>query len=137
MPRYSETSLKRLETAHPDLRVLFMKVIEGVDNSIIVAYRSEDSQNKAFEEGKSKLRYPNSNHNLLPSMAIDAAPYPIKWDDLKRFYYFAGFVKATAQQLLESGKIHHKIRWGGDWDSDNDFSDQNFNDLVHFELIKP
>jgi hypothetical protein len=26
------------------------------------------------------------------------------------------------------------LRWGGDWDSDKDFSDQNFDDLVHWEL---
>jgi hypothetical protein len=28
-----------------------------------------------------------------------------------------------------------KLRWGGDWDSDKDTKDQNFNDLPHFELI--
>ena len=28
------------------------------------------------------------------------------------------------------------IRWGGDWDSDNNLNDQNFMDLVHFELKK-
>ena len=29
-----------------------------------------------------------------------------------------------------------KIRWGGDWDRDNDLADQSFNDLVHFEDLK-
>ena len=28
-----------------------------------------------------------------------------------------------------------KIRWGGDWDSDNIMKDQTFNDLPHFEII--
>jgi hypothetical protein len=27
-----------------------------------------------------------------------------------------------------------KIRWGGDWDSDNIMKDQTFNDLPHFQL---
>jgi len=26
------------------------------------------------------------------------------------------------------------IRWGGDWDMDNDLDDSNFLDLVHFEI---
>ena len=41
---------------------------------------------------------------------------------------FAGYVQGVAEQL------GIKIRWGGDWDSDFDFKDQTFNDLVHFEL---
>jgi peptidoglycan L-alanyl-D-glutamate endopeptidase CwlK len=38
--------------------------------------------------------------------------------------------------LLVEGKISHAIRWGGDWDSDDIFDDQNFDDLPHFELVK-
>ena len=43
-------------------------------------------------------------------------------------YAFGGFVKGVASQK------GIKIRWGGDWDSDNDLHDQNFIDLPHFEL---
>ena len=28
-----------------------------------------------------------------------------------------------------------KLRWGGDWNDNKDFSDQTFDDLVHFELV--
>jgi hypothetical protein len=62
-------------------------------------------------------------------MAVDVAPYPIDWEDTKRFYHFAGFVQATAKQL------NIPIIWGGDWNNNNNFKDQTFNDLVHFELI--
>jgi peptidoglycan L-alanyl-D-glutamate endopeptidase CwlK len=58
------------------------------------------------------------------------APYPIDWNDTKRFYHFAGFVLGVAK----SSKIAIPIRWGGDWDSDNDLNDQTFMDLVHWEL---
>ena len=75
------------------------------------------------------MQYPNGKHNQKPSLAIDVSPYPINWRDTKRFYYFAGVVKAAAYSLGLN------IRWGGDWDSDNDFNDQTFMDLVHFELI--
>jgi hypothetical protein len=27
-----------------------------------------------------------------------------------------------------------KIRWGGDWDMDTETKDNNFDDLVHFEI---
>jgi hypothetical protein len=63
------------------------------------------------------------------SRAVDVAPYPIDWNDTRRFDHFAGIVVGIAHR---SGV---KIRWGGNWDRDNDLNDQNFNDLVHFELI--
>jgi len=78
----------------------------------------------------SKLKWPNSKHNRYLSHAIDAAPYPIKWGDYKRFYHFGGFVKAIALNY------NIDIIWGGDFDNDFDFNDQTFNDLVHFELKK-
>ncbi len=62
-------------------------------------------------------------------MAVDIAPYPIDWKDHKRFYYLAGIVKGVASQM------GIKVRWGGDWDSDNDLNDQSFMDLGHFEIV--
>ena len=76
----------------------------------------------------STLSYPKSKHNRQPSLAADVIPYPVDWEDSKRFYHFAGFVEgiAAAKGI--------KIRWGGDWDGDRSFADQNFHDLPHFEL---
>ena len=56
------------------------------------------------------------------------APYPIDWNDKERFYFFAGYVKGIASQM------GIELRWGGDWDSDNQLHDQTFMDLPHFEL---
>jgi peptidoglycan L-alanyl-D-glutamate endopeptidase CwlK len=78
--------------------------------------------------GHSKVRYPNSCHNVNPSLAVDAAPYPIDWLDHERFIYFGGYVKGIAAQL----KI--PIRWGGDWDGDFTLKDNLFNDYAHFEI---
>jgi peptidoglycan L-alanyl-D-glutamate endopeptidase CwlK len=93
-------------------------------------------QEKAFREKRTKLHYPRSTHNKLPSMAVDVAPYPVKWDNkyINRFYHFGGYVQGMADRLKEQGVISHNIGFGGDWDGDRDFSDQNFNDLVHFWL---
>ncbi|MEE9458265.1 MAG: M15 family peptidase [Candidatus Bathyarchaeia archaeon] len=132
--KYSNNSLSKLFTCHRDLQVIFNNVILYIDCTIITGFRSEEEQNKAFNNGLSELKYPLSKHNKNPSLAIDVAPYPIDWNNLIRFYYFGGLVMGISNDLLKAGKITHEIRWGGDWDKDNDFSDQKFNDLVHFEL---
>ena len=131
MPKFSQTSKSRLADCHPTLQRLFNTVVETFDCTIVCGHRSEYEQNKAFFEGNSKLKYPKSKHNIKPSLAVDAAPYisgkGISWD-ANQCRYFAGYVMGVAS------RIGIKLRWGGDWDSDNDVNDQSFNDLVHFEL---
>lgn len=128
MPKFSEQSIIKLNTVDPKLATIINEAIKIYDFTVLEGHRDAYSQNKAFEEGRSKLQYPESKHNKSPSLAIDIAPYPVDWNDLKRFYYLAGVVKAL-------GLVHGiNIRWGGDWDGDGDFKDQTFNDLVHFEL---
>jgi len=128
MSKFGKVSLERLATCHPDLQKVFNKVIENVDCTIICGHRGEEEQNDAYRTGKSKEKWPNSKHNSSPSMAVDAAPFPIDWNDRSRFYYFAGYVLATAHSLGV------KLRLGADWDGDFDLKDQNFYDLPHFEL---
>ena len=137
MPKYSQTSRTRLNTCHPDLQRLFNEVIKYYDCTIACGHRGEAEQNKAFDEGKSKKRYPDSKHNQYPSEAVDAYVYPVIFPskssknyikEVARYYYFAGFVKAIAI------KMDIPVRWGGDWDGDYDIFDQTFDDLAHFEL---
>jgi len=135
MAKYSERSLGKLSTCHHDLQEIFKEVIKRFDNTIIFGYRGEEEQNSAVRDGLSQLSFPNSMHNTNPSMAIDAVPYPIDWKDTARINYFAGFVMGIAFQLKERGIIQNDLRWGGDWDQDTETKDNNFNDLVHFELI--
>ena len=138
MPQFSNTSKARLETCHPDLQALFNKIVSVYDCSILEGHRQECDQNRLFDEGKSKVQWPKSKHNKMPSRAADVAPYPVIWPNreskdyfknLARFYHFAGFVQAHAQLL------GLRLRWGGDWDRDFDFKDQRFDDLTHFELM--
>tara|TARA_Y100000034_G_C6896755_1_gene413584 strand:+ start:1242 stop:1640 length:399 start_codon:yes stop_codon:yes gene_type:complete len=130
MPRfeYSKTSLRRLDTCDPRLVAIFMKVADHVDTTIICGHRNEADQNEAFRTGHSRVKFPNGKHNTAPCLAVDAAPYPIDWNDSRRFYLFGGFVLGVAANM------GHILRYGGDWDSDFNVNDQNFNDLVHFEL---
>ncbi|MGB0468557.1 MAG: hypothetical protein ACPGF7_13645 [Pontibacterium sp.] len=137
MPAFSGTSNKRLDSCHEDLQLIFRTVVSEVDCSILCGHREEAEQELAFSEGRSKVQFPGSKHNQLPSMAADVGPYPINWVFIKRWYWFGGYVKAVADRLFDQGLISHRLRWGGDWDRDNDLDDQRFNDLPHFELVKP
>lgn len=129
--RFSDVSYAELQTCHPDLQAVFHEVLGVVDVTILCGHRGEEAQNRAFEMGRSELQWPNGKHNAEPSNAVDAAPFPVRWDDRERFVFLAGVVKGISHAR------GIKIRWGGDWDSDNDLRDQTFMDLAHFELVEP
>lgn len=145
MPTFSESSLKQLSTCHIDLQVIFAEVIKHFDCKIVEGYRNEEAQNKAYTDGKSKLKYPFGNHNQFPSLAADVYPYPIDLNPksqkekeiyLWRMSYFAGQVMAIARYLKAQKKITHDLKWGCDWDNDTEIKDHNFFDFPHFELVK-
>jgi len=128
MAKFSEKSLKRLESVQPLLRKVFLEVVKHFDCTVVCGYRDRTAQELAFETGKSKAHFGESPHNFVPALAVDVVPYPVDWLDLERMQYFAGYVMATAQQMGID------LRWGGDWDDDTHLSDNRFDDLPHFEL---
>ena len=75
-----------------------------------------------------------SKHNSYPSKAVDIAPYPIDWNNRKRFILLGGYVEGIAKMLKEKGIIDSNIVWGADWDSDNYMNDHTFIDLPHFQV---
>jgi hypothetical protein len=130
MPRFGKRSKERLATCEKDLQMVFNEVIKYVDCSVLEGHRSKDRQNSLYEDGKTKVRYPNGRHNSNPSRAVDVTPYPVDWADRERQTLFAGFVLGVANQM------GIKLRWGGDWDQDFEVQDNKFDDFPHFELIK-
>ena len=143
--RWSHRSHSNLSTCDPRLRDLFDEVLKVQDCTVLCGYRDKAEQTEYFETGRSKLPWPRSQHNVrdrfpgrgggqgssktLPrSEAVDVAPYPLDWKARRRFDRFAGIVLGVASQMGVA------VRWGGDWDGDGDLTDQDFNDLVHFEL---
>ena len=127
---FSEASAAKLQTCDPRLQRVFYEVIKHYDCTIIEGYRGERDQNEAFQNGNSKLRWPQSKHNQMPSLAVDVMPYPIDWKDLERLTLFAGFVLGTTKSLGIT------LRWGADWDSDWDLKEEKFRDYPHFELVE-
>jgi len=151
MPKFSKKSLERLNTCHKDIQKIMNEVIKIYDISILEGIRSKERQIELYNTGRSKLDGVNkkSKHQgkededgNIVSFAIDIMPYakgenPFsgKEKDNRRFYFMAGIVKACTLELLKKGEIKHDIRWGGDWDSDFVYNDQNFDDLPHIELV--
>lgn len=134
MPTFSEASKKQLETLHPDLQRVLMLAIKHFDFTIVEGHRGQKAQDEAFAKGLSKVKWPNGNHNTLPSQAVDLAPYPIDWSNkakaLERFVFMAGVVTTCAEML------GIPIRWGGDWNDNEDMRDEGrFRDYPHFELV--
>lgn len=120
MFKFSDMSQARLKTCDDRLQLLFNHIIMEEDCSILCGHREKEAQDKAYNEGFSKVQWPNSKHNSYPSKAVDVLPYPINWMDHDRIALFASKVKAKAVDL------GIKIRWGGDFKS--------FKDMPHFEL---
>ena len=124
MPRFGKRSKQRLKGVNMVLVHILGKLIEIMDVTIIEGLRTESRQNELVAQGKSKTKY--SKH--LEGKAVDLAPYPIDWEDRERFHYMGGMIRGIGKQLGVN------IRWGGDWDSDGEIADNNFDDLVHVEI---
>jgi len=135
MAKFSQTSFSKLASCHIDLQAIFYEVIKNVDCIVLEGFRGQAAQERDFLEKRTTLEWPHGKHNSNPSNAVDVAPYPINWEDKESFYWFGGYVLATAQMLKDQGKISCSLRWGGDWNGNKDFHDQDFTDLVHFERM--
>jgi len=132
---FGKRSMENYHTLVPRLqKVAFTALKLGiVDFSIICGYRSPEEQDKAFKEGMSKLKWPDSKHNHLPSKAMDCVPWisgALSWNKL-HCCVLAGIILATA------GYHGIKLRWGGNWDMDSEpITDQDFQDLCHYEEVE-
>jgi peptidoglycan L-alanyl-D-glutamate endopeptidase CwlK len=129
MPRFSFKSKQHLATAHPDLQRLFNEVIKTYDLIILCGHRPVAEQQKLYAQGRTTPGKKVTNvdgvrvkgrHNYKPSLAIDAAPYPLDWKDTERFREMGEVVEKVAKRLGIT------ISWGGRW--------KRFSDLPHFEL---
>lgn len=130
MAKFGNRSTKELSTVHPKLQEILNEAIKYFDFSIIQGHRGKVEQNGLLAAGKSKLEYPKSKHNQVPSLAVDIVPYPVDWKDTRRFSVLAGIMYTIAWQRGV------KIRWGGNWSRDLviGFRKNGFDDLPHFEI---
>ena len=149
MPKFGKRSKKKLATCHKDLQKVFNEVIKHIDCSVLEGQRNQERQDRLFKEGKTKVKlvkefdklneendnlkivkYPDGGHNAIISNAVDITPYPVDWEDRERQTLFAGFVMGIAKSMGVN------LFWGGDWDTDWQVQDNNFDDFPHFEIRK-
>lgn len=126
MPKFSRASAQRLATCHADIRKVCEQLIKTFDFSVTCGHRGKADQDAAYKAGNSKVRFPNSAHNKLPSLAVDMVPYPVDWNDIGRFKEMAAAFFAVANLLKERGEITHEFEWGGNW--------RTLKDYPHFEV---
>jgi len=124
MYQFGKKSNEKLLTSELTLQQLMREAISTspIDFSIIEGYRNKENQNRFFQEGKTRVKYPKSMHNKTPSRAVDITPYPKgftatheEWDQL------INHIKKIAI------KNNINIRCGHDWDI--------FKDSPHIELV--
>ncbi len=134
---WSLPSRRKIETIERNLATVLETAlsISPFDITVVYGSRSEEAQTKAFKEGNSKVRWPNSRHNCPNpgqlSRAVDIAPYingGIPWKDEGTFYCLAGVMMAS------SNLVGVEISYGGDWNNNGLTEDQTFFDLGHFYL---
>ena len=130
MPKFGKKSKKQLATLHPDLQEVLNEAIKHVDFTILEGHRPQEIQDKYYEEGKTKLKYPHGRHNKVPSLAVDIWKYPVNFSDTDNQTLLAGFILGIGQAMGIN------LIWGNDWDRDFDTSNTGFKDYPHIEISK-
>lgn len=98
-------------------------VLEGV--------RTQARQDQLYAQGRTtpgKVITWTRNSKHCTGDAVDIAPFPLDWNNIKRFCTLADHMFAAAKHLGVS------IRWGGNWDQDEKPLERGESDLVHFEM---
>ena len=148
--RFSQRSLTSLQGVHPNLVRVAHRAIQITSQDFVVTegVRTKERMWEVYGKGRTvaecaakgvpaKYAKPkeakvtwlsnplSSNHRAMADgygHAIDVVPYPVDWDDDKKFHAIA---KAMKQAAAELGV---RISWGGDWTKNRD--------LPHFELAQ-
>ena len=80
--KWGRLSTERLVTCDKKLQAIADMMLERspFDLTITAGYRTEDEQNEAYKNGKSRAKFGESKHNFFPSKAIDIVPVKVNWD---------------------------------------------------------
>ena len=154
MFQLSRRSMNRLNTVKAPLRLVVLRAIQisEVDFMVLEGARTVARQHQLYGQGRTAaelqrvgvnpaLARPserkvtwtlNSNHFADEAdglgRAVDLVPYPVDWNDLRKFDAIAKSMFAAAEELGVG------IRWGADWDQDGNYRERGESDSPHFEL---
>lgn len=162
MFRFGSKSQKVRDTLCEELQAVVDFAIKVYNISLIEGHRDQETQDRYFAQGVSKVQWPNGKHNTFPSDAVDIWPYVTNLAGIRVSTALSGhpdqikyLAKATGKSekriwelilqeyatmkgvLMAAGEVHGvKLRFGDDWDMDGDRLDQTFNDLPHVEVVR-
>ena len=131
---FGERSKRNLQNVHPLLTKIVTRALElsESDFTVICGHRDKAGQEAAQRAKTTKVGFPNSAHNQMPSCAVDVIPFPFtNWEDpamLRKWKQIADAMFAAAKEM----KL--EIRWGGDFNRDGDKTTRDSWDSPHFEL---
>lgn len=132
-------SLDRLQGVHPKLVAIVKRAIQitSQDFMVLEGVRTLARQKELYAQGRTKpgkivTWTLNSNHFVDKHTgyghAVDLVPYPVDWNDLKKF-------DAVARAMMQAAsELNTPIRWGADWDRDGKPRERGESDSPHFEL---
>ncbi len=138
MNKWGANSVAERATSEARLNQVGDVVLQIKDHSVIKGHRGEEEQHAAFtsDPQRSKLDWPDGNHNALPSKAQDVRshPFPPLDDDggdsarREEQLYLLGLYRGVAAVM------GIPLRTGADWDRDGEILDNGFDDLFHVEI---
>jgi len=135
----SARSLKNLEGVHPDLVAVVERAIQITEQDFMVieGVRTQARQDELWAQGRTKpgqivtWTKDASSHGIGKDgfgHAVDVCPFPVDWNDLKKFDTISKAMFAAANDLGV------RLRWGADWDMDGNPRERGESDSPHFEL---
>jgi peptidoglycan L-alanyl-D-glutamate endopeptidase CwlK len=135
-----QQSRARLKGVHPDLVRVVEHAIKrtATDFMVLEGVRTPARQKELYAQGRTKPGKVvtwtlTSNHFAKVDgygHAVDLCPFPVDWNDLKKFDAISKAMFAAADELGV------KIRWGADWDQDGKPRERGESDSPHFELVR-
>jgi len=135
----SQRSISNLRGVHPDLVAVVERAIEITTQDFIVieGVRTQERQDELWAQGRTKpgqivtWTKDASSHGIGKDgygHAVDVCPFPVDWNDLKKF-------DAIADAMFDAAaEIGVRLRWGADWDMDGKTRERGESDSPHFEL---
>ena len=131
--KLSNTSLARLKGVDETLVRVVKRAIEicEIDFKVLEGMRTLERQRELYAQGRTapgNIVTWTMNSKHLEGKAVDLVPYPIDWNNLKKF-------DAIAKAMFEAAKeMDVNIRWGADWDGDGNYREKGEHDSPHFEI---
>lgn len=131
--RWGSRSQEVYDTLSPDLQRIMDRVLHEVaDISLTTGHRTEEEQDALYPKF-TRVKWPNSKHNTMPSVAVDFQPHPYP-DNEPKLWGALGYIAGRAIAIAKEEGVC--LRWGGDWNRDGDLTDQSFDDLFHLEITR-